>query len=565
MSGFVTPSLFPAWSIRPTSPLSKKANRSTFAATPIRGNRARRSNFPTASAEPTLPFPNPEENGAQTEVELPKETLVAAEDAAKNEMPKVVPSNEALDEDKAGLESAVGAVPTAKETEGSLWINSVVLARGNAVPIQLLEDWRKEGEEKLEGLPLPSRRQESWRFTDMRSLYGMRFKAIEEECSVDVGQFAPKEAGIKLVFVDGEFRKELSSGMDDLLSAGGYAGGLEGFKGDLSSVKNAFVSTETSSSEGELFPSLNAAIARDVALIELPKNYQEEKPICLIYASTGGSEGSAAAISAARIAIIAGECSQASIMEYYVSAGGDERPFFFSSASTGVIAHSGANISHFAVNETGNHGHHVAHMHATVQRDASYNYKTIAASGAVSRTVCGIDLNDSGAHGSVKGVTVVDQKRVCDVHSRISHNAPQTSSDQLQKNIAAERGRAIFNGKILVNREANGTESNQLCRSLLLSDKARVDAMPVLEISNPDVQCSHGATVSDLDEEQMFYLRSRGLTIDQGRSLLLESFALEVLEDVPISLVSDHVRRSAKKLAPNVQARDVQFVNFSSI
>eukprot|EP00172_Hildenbrandia_rubra_P001118 Plantae.Rhodophyta-Hildenbrandia_rubra.ctg16801.p1 GENE.Plantae.Rhodophyta-Hildenbrandia_rubra.ctg16801~~Plantae.Rhodophyta-Hildenbrandia_rubra.ctg16801.p1 ORF type:complete len:585 (-),score=109.82 Plantae.Rhodophyta-Hildenbrandia_rubra.ctg16801:1579-3288(-) len=569
MAGFVSPA--PLFLSR--QPLLSKLQRSSLRTRSCNNGRTKRVRrteiFASADSDPSgvdAAIQHLQQKAAENgdeEVELPPEAKAAAMAAVNKEMPLIVSPGESGQNDGA-LESAVGSVPKMKEKEGPMWIDSVVGARGKTIARPEVDIWRQEAEQHLDGLPLPSRREEAWRFTDMRSLYGMRFAPVESDIPVDVTPFIPKEAGSSLVFVDGVFRKDLSVIGKELLHAGGYVGGLEGYTGSLEEIGEALECGETAEENG-LYPALNKALARDVTVLRLPRNHVEAKPISFIFASTGAASREAAAVSAARLAIIAEPMSQATILEHFTGLGGEERPFFFSSACAGIVLKDGANLLHVAANETGTEGHHVAQVHATVKRDATYNYRTIFTSGSVGRTACGIDLDESGSHGSVNGLMLVDKKRVGDLHSRISHNAPNATSSQLQKNIASERGRAIFSGKILVKREAANTESSQLCNSLLLSNKARIDAMPVLEIANQDVQCSHGATVSDLDEEQMFYLRSRGISVNVGRALMMEGFALESVKDNPFSRVEEQVRAKVKDMAPSVAGRSLKNAQFSSI
>jgi Fe-S cluster assembly protein SufD len=197
--------------------------------------------------------------------------------------------------------------------------------------------------------------------------------------------------------------------------------------------------------------------------------------------------------------------------------------------------------------------HQISHIHADVGAQGTYRLLSVCLGGQLARVNVGIDLNDEGGHAECQGIMIADDYRIADLHSRISHNAPSCTSNQYQKNIACGHSRIIFSGKVVVNRVAQKTNSEQLCRSMLLSSKAQVDAMPVLEIQADDVKCSHGATVADLNADELFYCQSRGISERMAQELLVASFALDVLEECPFESFREKARSASAKLIPGIE------------
>jgi Fe-S cluster assembly protein SufD len=155
----------------------------------------------------------------------------------------------------------------------------------------------------------------------------------------------------------------------------------------------------------------------------------------------------------------------------------------------------------------------------------------------------GIDINGTNCQCNVKGASVATDKQVSDFHSRISHNLPSSKSSQLQKILLTDKAHGVFAGKIQVQHGAGDTNSDQLCKTLLLSSSSRIDALPILEINNENVKCTHGSTVSDLDESPMFYLQSRGIPRNEAKKLLTVGFVNEMIQDYPDKIKSKIIKQ----------------------
>lgn len=460
----------------------------------------------------------------------------------------------------------VGAAPTATES----WVDGVLAARAPLSASHPLAALRAQADADLPEVPPPSRRDESWRFTDLRSVYASHYlpaappdrDALER---LDVRRYAPDTAGVVLVFVDGVFDERLSllsdDSADEWRAAGGYFGSVGGYAGDVGRVRELLTRGELGKGGegGGFFPTVAHAIATDALVLDVPDGFHVARPVAVLFVSTSGESPERARVSATRTVVVAGRSSKLTLLESHVSLD-EEDSYSLAISASAMAVGDNAFVTHYLVNDCCLEAQLVSSVHARVERDATYELRSIGLGSKVGRLTAGIDLEGDGSHGLVHGALVADGYQVMDIHSRLCHNARNTTSDQLQKNIATDHGRAIFNGKIIVTEQGITTDSSQLCRSLLLSDKATIDAMPVLEISTDDVQCSHGATVSDLEDDELFYCQSRGLTHKQAQYLIMAGFALDVLGDCPFPSIRTQIadkidvvsRKSLKRERDNV-------------
>lgn len=448
------------------------------------------------------------------------------------------------------------------------WLGSVLRAAGPSPASAQLAAAALKGAGAAEAAAasanMPGRRQEAWRFTDLRALYGVRCGSRGAE-AVDsaavakaVEALVPEEAGAVLVFLDGEYVPAASTvdgveSLAEVAKAGGYIGALDGYTGELDAMLALLEKREVGVESGGPFAAVSSALARDVCVFDVPAGVAVSKPVAIVCLSSGGADEASASAGAPRLVVRAGAGASVELLETHAVVDGAARPWACVISGSAFDVGVGANVEHYLVNDMPSSAHHLAHVHAEVAKDGTYKNRNLMLGSQVCRVSLGVDLDGEGAHGEAFGIMIADGKRVTDLHSRISHNAPSCTSNQYQKNIASDNGRVVFSGKILVQKIAQETDSQQLCRSMLLSNKARVDAMPVLEISADQVKCTHGATVSDLSQEELFYCLSRGISEAQAQELLIASFALDVLKDCPFELLKTRTTASARKLIPGMQ------------
>jgi Fe-S cluster assembly protein SufD len=275
------------------------------------------------------------------------------------------------------------------------------------------------------------------------------------------------------------------------------------------------------------FAALNTAVVADGAFIHLPAGVELERPIQLVFVS--GSEGRST-VSAPRILIVAEAASRATVVVQYLGDGGAS----LSCPVSEIVLAEGAVLDHVVVQEEEISAHHLAVRQVKLATNSRYSAQTISLGGELARTDIGVTLDGEGAEASLDGLYLVDGAQQADTHLTVRHARPNCNSFQLYKGVLAGSSRAVFNGRIIVDQDAQKTDANQSNRNLLLSDDATVHSNPQLEIFADDVRCTHGSTVGRLDEEAVFYLRSRGIGRDEAIRLLTLAFAGEVLERVPV-------------------------------
>ena len=389
---------------------------------------------------------------------------------------------------------------------------------------KLLQELRQRGREGFAALGLPSRRQEEWRFTRLKSIEDDIFAPPDVvAASIDISPWRVSDAHL-LVFVDGIFSPDVSdvSDLPDgvvisnlVLATASESGAVSKHLGSLAGL------------ERHPFAALNTALVADGAFIHLPAGVELERPIQLVFVS--GSEGRPT-LSAPRILIVAEAASRATVLEQHLGDGGSS----LSCPVSEILLAEDAVLDHVVVQEEDPTARHLAVRQIHLAAASRYSGQTVSLGGALARTDIDVILDGEGSTASLDGLYLVDGAQQADTHLTVRHARPNCESHQLYKGILAGSSRAVFNGRIIVDQDAQKTDANQANRNLLLSDGATVHSNPQLEIFADDVRCTHGSTVGRLDEEAIFYLRSRGIARDEAIRLLTLAFAGEVLERLPV-------------------------------
>ena len=376
--------------------------------------------------------------------------------------------------------------------------------------------------ERFEGLGFPTTREEDWKYTNVAPLARSEFRpAAGPAGPLDAGEaerFVYEEARrSRLVFVGGRFRPELSA--LDALPGGVVALDLaEAARGGHAGLVREKLEARA---QAPAFESLNAALTAGGALVLVPDGARVEAPLQLLFLSA--QDGSA---SFPRVLVAAGRDSRLDIIESYAAAG---EVSYLTNAFVEVFVGDGARVTHYKVQDEGERAFHVASTRADVGRDASYDLTTVTLGARLSRHDIEVRLGREGGECHVDGLYIVGDGQHADTHSVIDHLVPRGTSRQNYKGILDGKSRAVFNGRVFVHRDAQQTDAVQSNKNLLLSGEARVDTKPQLEIFADDVKCAHGATVGQLEEEELFYLLSRGLHPDLARNLLTYGFAEEIV------------------------------------
>jgi len=383
---------------------------------------------------------------------------------------------------------------------------------------------------------IPNTREEEWRFTDLSSLKQVDFKlGMFQETSLE-SDILP-EVSQQLVFVNGVYSPDLSN--TENLPSGLIVGNLDVLSSEI-------VGEYLAQAEGakEVFTALNTAALNDVAVIWVGKNVVVEKPIHLLFISVSGES---ATISQPRVLVVAESNSQVTLIEEYIASSQNEGVYFTNSV-TEIWVNENAQVSHNRIAREGAAAFHVGKTAVTQARYSRYSCNAVTVGGKISRHNLEILQTGEQTETTLNGLTVIANNQLADTHSALSLNHPHGVSKQLHKCIIGDRAHGVFNGKIFVPKLAQLTNASQLNRNLLLSSKSRIDTKPQLEITADNVKCAHGATVSQLEDDQIFYLQSRGIDENNARKLLVNGFAMEVINFIPVASLRESLLKTVTSL-----------------
>jgi Fe-S cluster assembly protein SufD len=393
-----------------------------------------------------------------------------------------------------------------------------------------LEDLRQRATNWVRHSNIPTTREEEWRFTDLSGLRQVEFQ-LGKQIPTDISALAlPEAANSRLVFVNGVYAPDLSA-ID--LPLGVVVGNLTA----LSEEEQEEIGKYLAQAEGsqEVFTALNTAGLSDVAVVLVRRNVVVETPIHLLFISIAGEKPT---ISQPRCLVVAESGSQVTLVEEYTNrrgAEGAEGGVYFTNAVTEVWVAQNAEVSHTRVEREGVEAFHIGKTAIAQARDSRYTCNAISFGGKLSRHNLEVLQTGEQTQTTLNGLTMIFGNQLADTHSAIALNHPYGKSEQLHKCIVGDRAHAVFNGKVFVPKPAQLTDAAQLNRNLLLSSKARVDTKPQLEITADNVKCSHGATVSQLEDDEIFYLQSRGIDENAARNLLINAFAAEIINKIPVA------------------------------
>jgi Fe-S cluster assembly protein SufD len=350
---------------------------------------------------------------------------------------------------------------------------------------------------------------------------------------VEVARFLAPEATTRLTFVDGVFAPELSAtaGLPHGVIVSPLVAALE-FHAAVIEPHLA----QHAEFAREVFTALNTAYLRDGAFVWIAHNQKCPTPVQLLYLST---QKETAAYPRCLAVVEAGaECT---LIEDYASLG---EGVYFNDAVTEIVAGEGARVRHVRVQREAGDAFHIGHCAVAVAKDGHYASHSVALGARISRLDLEVAQQGEGVEVELNGLALIAGRQLADTHSLMDHARPHGRCRQLHKCVVGGAAHAVFNGKIVVRPGAQLTDSSQQSRNLLLSDKAHVDAKPQLEIFADDVKCAHGATVGQLDEEQVFYLRSRGLSTESARNLLTHAFAAELIDRIPVPSLVEQLEQT---------------------
>jgi Fe-S cluster assembly protein SufD len=387
-----------------------------------------------------------------------------------------------------------------------------------------LAELRAGGAAAFHATGLPTPRHEDWRFTNLAPLAALGFGPARDDAPGPGERLAslPAPVGPRLVFENGHLRGDLSDA--GALPAGAVVSSLAEAVARSPELVRPHLG-RLADPAGLAFTALNTALFEDGAFVYLPPGAVLEQPIALVFA--GGGAGHPVAHHP-RVLVVAGEGARATLAEIYLGAA----DVYLTAAVTELLLGDGAELEHVKLQDEGDRAFHVSTIFAEQGAGARLSAHAQSLGAQLSRSELRARLTGEGGTLSASGLYMADGSRVTDAFTWVEHAVPRCSTMETYKGILDGHARGVFAGRIRVLPGAQKTDARQMNSNLLLSEDAVVDTKPQLEIFADDVKCGHGGTVGQLDEDSLFYLRSRGLGAAEARSLLIWAFAAEMVDRI---------------------------------
>ena len=404
--------------------------------------------------------------------------------------------------------------------------------RESSPTVPWLELVRNSAMDRFEQLGFPVVHDEEWKYTNLAPLAKQSFVPATRttNVSLDGAQFVyPETTAAHLVVVNGFLSEELSvrTGLEKAVAID-----LLGVAADAryNKIARSYLARNAGYHNNGL-AALNTAFLQSGLFLWIPKNVHVETPIQVTFVTDADQ---ADAASFPRLLVVAEENSSATLIESFVSTRNQQ---YFTNAVAEIVLKEGARLEHYRMQRESDKAFHTSITSASLGRSSSYDTTSINLGGRLSRHDISVVLDHEGAECWVDGLYLVGSDQHTDTHSVIDHQQPHCTSHQLYKGILDGNARAVFNGKVFVREGAQKTDAMQTNKNLLLSQQARVDTKPQLEIYADDVKCAHGAAVGQIDQEELFYLQARGINPELGRSLLTYGFAEEVIGKIKLDSI----------------------------
>jgi Fe-S cluster assembly protein SufD len=379
-------------------------------------------------------------------------------------------------------------------------------------------------------LGFPGTGHEEWKYTNIAPIAKIPFVLAENRLN-GVASEALTRLGMenladnRLIFINGHYSPNLSSlRLPVNIRVGNLSAVLsentEGVEPHLAQYARY---------QDQAFVALNTAWMNDGSFVFVPRGNTLKEPIHLVYFSTAQDE---ATVSYPRNLIVIGDESQATVVETYL---GVKNEVYFTNAVTEMVLGKNAMVDHYKLQRESDGAFHVATLQVRQERNSHFSSNSISLGGALARNDINSVLDGEGSECSLNGLYMVDGKQHVDNHTRVDHVKPHCNSRELYKGILGGSAKGVFNGKIYVHTAAQGTDAKQTNKNLLLSENATINTKPQLEIYNDNVKCTHGSTVGQLDQDGLFYLRSRGIELTDARRLMTYAFASEMIGQVKVA------------------------------
>ncbi len=387
-------------------------------------------------------------------------------------------------------------------------------------------------------LGFPTTKDEEWKYTNVAPIAQVAFRPVAE------GSTAPTAESLawscffeldcpRLVFVNGHYNPGISflAGLAKGVIATRLSKALAASNPALEQHLARYADFENHS-----FAALNTALMQDGGYLEIPKGIVLDKPIYLMYVSTADGRPS---LSSPRTLILAGRECQATFIEGHIGLG---EGTYFSNAVTEIVADENAMVEYSKLHQESGAGSHVGRVEVQQGRNSNVSTHSFSFGGALIREDLNVVLNGEGAEAQLNGLYLTTGQQHIDHHTTLDHAQPHCSSRELYKGVLDGKSGGVFNGRVIVRKDAQKTDSKQSNKNLLLSEDAVINTKPQLEIFADDVKCTHGATIGQVDQEAIFYLRSRGFGLGEARKVLTFAFANDIIDRVKFTPLRDRLR-----------------------
>ncbi|HID38720.1 MAG TPA: Fe-S cluster assembly protein SufD [Calditrichaeota bacterium] len=404
-----------------------------------------------------------------------------------------------------------------------------------------LGDLRAEAISKFNLLGFPTSKEEEWRYTDISPLLRIPYTVAGSDIIASLKRADLKVFDVldsdspQIVFINGVYAPYLSMKIDNLPFT------IHALSSGNSTVKIVESLKNSPAVKSDGFTAMNSAFFSDSVLIDVSDNVTVDEPIQVLFISTQAEHPQ---VVFPRLFVRLGRNSTLTLIESYLTTKGTD---YFVNAVSDVYLGENASMQHIRLQQEAKEAYHIGHSFVIQKAHSRYRSYSFSFGSRISRHQIETVLDGPGAEAVLNGLYLGKENQLLDNHTLIDHKSSHCQSHELYRGVLADEARGVFSGKILVRRDAQKTDAIQNNNGLLLSEKAHIDSKPQLEIYADDVRCTHGATVGQLDEESLFYLRSRGIGQKTAKDILIYAFAEEVLKGIAPRQLREHFDRILNK------------------
>lgn len=409
-----------------------------------------------------------------------------------------------------------------------------------------LHQTRRAALEEFQNAKFPTVKDEEWKYTNISSLLNYKFvdvigKSFKSE-NVNLGKYLfNRENFYTIVFINGVYDEVNSQELDEPgITLCNLKTAIKKYAEEINLHIGKFAKAEDS-----IFTALSTASLNDGVFLKVKSGKALDKPVQVLYVNSGGDN----LLIQPRNLFVIGKNAQAKIVESYYSEGESE---YFTNSVTETYVDQNGILEHVKIQEESLKAYHISTTEIDVEKESTYASYNINFGGNIVRNDLNARFNGEYAHCTLNGLYLAHGQQHIDNHTLIDHAVPNCESHEMYKGVLDDSSRAVFNGKVHVRKDAQKTNAFQENKTVILSENARIDTKPQLEIFADDVKCSHGATIGKLSEEGLFYLRARGIGEELAKTMIINAFANDAVHSISIPDVRDRIEeRVAIKLAKN--------------